>query len=653
MRNIQNISVINHSTRELEWDVLCKQRQAALNAYRLDPNNQSLLEAMIEASKKLLPYKDIFIKQNKINEFEGITQEARLRDVNLLKEKNNNLISQYCNNTALSQHLIPEIIKHCIELESYKDILTHQDIAVNSKNKEIFTKLQHLIDTVQPEIKKLIDFIPDAYLAKCDSKNPKSYYDLLNKLNSNNFTKQLQKVINLTLQYNTDEEKNHRYKLCEFINEATIAKLNSIVSSAIFVITNAADGLFIENLTYIAMSSNDNLRFLQLQYMIEALKYEMGPNAPLVRFNELKQAVNENKLAKVKGIIFSKPDHPEFFKNFLRDRIKFEEESLIKIKKDFELYGIISEQSEDLLKTFRDNIGNLKVLLEFSDIFPNAAFINNIAIGQHSNGIIRSTHLFIYDVEIFNQIIQKSESIETLLQFYEQYSFSEINTRLTQNPASPVSEVETVENAMTEVMAIYNADISSAGLNEQSSSSEDIEYHSHGEEKKQSEVINSTKKEIAKNSTLNGFKIGSKDITVKISDEVEKAIKNETNIPKFRERFSIAVERGIVSARGRTGIKALSEKGNIKLMEVKVLGNMQNGHVTIGDTRLLCLWNTNENVMYGFSLQNHQEVVKTVNAFNTNSEKFYAEVMKRIHPQETFASAEKAKKVTSSKQWQK
>ncbi len=61
----------------------------------------------------------------------------------------------------------------------------------------------------------------------------------------------------------------------------------------------------------------------------------------------------------------------------------------------------------------------------------------------------------------------------------------------------------------------------------------------------------------------------------------------------------------------------------MRLAEIKTLGRMQNGHGTIGGMRLVCLWNTKEETMYGFALQDNQEVVRTVKQFYSDPTQMY------------------------------
>ena len=77
----------------------------------------------------------------------------------------------------------------------------------------------------------------------------------------------------------------------------------------------------------------------------------------------------------------------------------------------------------------------------------------------------------------------------------------------------------------------------------------------------------------------------------------------------------MAASKGFVTDIGQPGIKKLAEYNNLLLTEVKILGSMQDGKCKVGNSRLVCIWNDKDNIMYVFDLQNHKEVFRTTEAF--------------------------------------
>jgi hypothetical protein len=124
------------------------------------------------------------------------------------------------------------------------------------------------------------------------------------------------------------------------------------------------------------------------------------------------------------------------------------------------------------------------------------------------------------------------------------------------------------------------------------------------------------------------IQIDSKKINLKIHDTILNNISK-----KILERLEVAIDKGFVHSFGETGIKQLAEIGNLKLLEVKVLGNMQNGKCKIGDLRLMCIWDTRENIIYGFAMMKHKEVCKTTESFKKNPCNFHEKVMETFNQQ--------------------
>lgn len=127
--------------------------------------------------------------------------------------------------------------------------------------------------------------------------------------------------------------------------------------------------------------------------------------------------------------------------------------------------------------------------------------------------------------------------------------------------------------------------------------------------------------------TLGTFKIGKKEVKLEITHQISKELDEEG----IRERFEHAASKGFVPPKGQTGIKKLAEVGDLNLLEVKVLGNMQNGRCTIGDSRLMCIWDKRESIIYGFAMMNHKEVHKTTESFKKEPDLFYEKVMEQFN----------------------
>ena len=122
--------------------------------------------------------------------------------------------------------------------------------------------------------------------------------------------------------------------------------------------------------------------------------------------------------------------------------------------------------------------------------------------------------------------------------------------------------------------------------------------------------------------------IDSKKLNLKMHDAILDTISQ-----KILARLEVAIDKGFVTSFGETGIKELAEVNNLKILEVKVLGSMQNGKCKIGDLRLMCIWDTRENVIYGFAMMNHKEVYKTTESFKKNPDIFHEKVMEQFKQQ--------------------
>jgi hypothetical protein len=127
------------------------------------------------------------------------------------------------------------------------------------------------------------------------------------------------------------------------------------------------------------------------------------------------------------------------------------------------------------------------------------------------------------------------------------------------------------------------------------------------------------------------FYIGSKEINLQIKPSLFNEISDNLLI-----RFQMAASKGFVTDIGQPGIKKLAEYKNLLLTEVKILGSMQDGKCTAGNSRLVCIWNNKDNIMYVFALQNHKEVFRTTEAFKKDPELMYQGIMKQFNLKNSY-----------------
>lgn len=530
-----------------------------------------------------------------------------------------------------------QIIQHqCIETMVVLD-----NFLCKNKNKQKFIKLKNKAIKEQYTSSELLITKIDEKIATLDSEI-EQYETALNTFNStvndiykkffDQETKLLIEELAITQTDLSIEDKKLLYMLCMIIDSSINARRKFSKGPVISLARN-----------YLSLITHLRALFTELpsdtgDYVISCVIRSLFCFSQSMGY----EVYDENQFYEFKS--------SEDFETFLQEGIKifkkvsyFVQEDLRKLEKlkqtnqlSFEQINLINQIEQQQIR-LNAKIAQNELLKEFTEVMWSSAFFLFSHDKEDNLGTFflfavptdAKTSSFFY----FNSI-SRSSTEEMIVQM--QKGLKNSTPKIVDQGLEVISESQKVQT-INQLENGETSDLLGDLANEESETKLKLSDESKEEDEyvetsaAQAEVaqmynkllIKTPEEQIANNSVLSTFKVGQKTIELLLSEVVDVSIRESDSRGNFRLRFETAASKGFVSKEGETGVKNLSEVGKLILAEVKVLGGMQNGRCKIGDQRIVCIWDTSTNIMYGFALQNHKEIKKTVREFEFDPQKMY------------------------------